>query len=256
MKYLPSHFINLKNKEKITMLTCYDAATARLLEEAGIDIILVGDSCANVFLGANSTRDISINEMAYHVRAVSNGAKNTHIIGDIDFKSCKSVYRAVKSAKMLLKAGAHSVKIEGYPKKIISAFKKHQIPFVGHVGLLPQTASQFSVHGKSDNDANNIIEEARKLEEAGAFLIVIECVPTQLGEKLQKTINVPIIGIGAGKNVDGQVLVINDMIGLTQKSAKFVRTFGNISSEITRAAKEYIKEVKGNSFPNEQESYH
>lgn len=256
MKLTAQQLKQLKNREKITLLTCYDATTASFLEQAQVDVLLVGDSCANVFLGAPTTRAITNQQICYHVEAVRNGAPNTHILADLDYRSSQSAKLAVKGAKNLLKAGADSVKIEGWDKKIIQAFNKAKIPFAGHVGLLPQTAKTFSVHGKNSEDATEILNCAHQLENAGAIMIVAECIPTPLALELQKKIKVPIIGIGAGKQVDGQVLVINDMLGITPKTAKFVRRFDELGLKIIESAKEYIKEVKGNTFPNEKESYH
>lgn len=256
MKLTAQQLKELKNKEKITMLTCYDATMASFLENAKVDVLLVGDSCANVFLGATTTRAITNQQICYHVEAVRNGAANTYILADLDYKSSQTAALAVEGAQNLLKAGADSVKIEGWNKKIIDALNNVNIPFAGHVGLLPQTAENFCVHGKTREGAAEILDYAHELEKAGAIMIIAECIPTSLAIELQKKIKIPIIGIGAGNQVDGQVLVINDMLGITPKTAKFVRRFDEMGLKIVESAKKYIEGVKGNTFPNEKESYH
>lgn len=256
MKYTPSDFINMKNKEQITMLTCYDAMTAHILESVDIDIILVGDSAANVFLGSDSTKDITIDQMCYHVEAVRNGAPQTHIVADLNYLSCETVFKATRAAKALLKAGADSIKIEGFDPAIIFAIQDMGIPFVGHVGLLPQTAQTFKVTGKDIESSMKIVSDAHNLEKAGAFMIVAECVPKQLATTLQNSVTIPIIGIGAGNEVDGQVLVINDLLGFTSHTPRFVRKFSNMNEIIYNATKEYINAVKKRKFPSDEECYH
>lgn len=255
MKRMPADFISMKNHEKITMLTCYDSMNAQILEQAGIDAILVGDSCANVFLGAESTRSINADRLAYHVEAVRNGAKETHIVADLDYESAQDPHKAVEAAKLFLKAGADSVKVEGYHPKILFALSDARIPLVGHVGLLPQTADRFTVQGKEQEKALAIIHEAQNIQEVGAFMIVCECIPSSLGRSLQKATDVPIIGIGAGCEVDGQVLVLNDMLGLTSHTARFVRNFAHLHGVISDATADYINAVKLGEFPDEKESY-
>lgn len=255
MKRMPSDFITMKNHEKITLLTCYDAMNAEILEQAGIDAILVGDSCANVFLGSTTTRAINADRLAYHVEAVRNGAENTHIIADLDYESAQSPQRAVEAAKLFLSAGADSVKVEGYDPKILFALSDARIPLVGHVGLLPQTATSFTVQGKESEAALAIIHEAQNIQEVGVFMIVCECVPRALGKQLQKATDVPIIGIGAGGEVDGQILVLNDMLGLTSHTARFVRRFSQLHAIVSDATADYIHAVKSGEFPDEKESY-
>lgn len=246
---------SLKNERPLTMLTCYDATTAALLEAAEVDILLVGDSCANVFLGADTTRKMMIDRLAYHVEAVRNGAPESHILADIDYTSSLNPQSALKAAKQLLLSGADSVKLEGWHPEILNLYKKEGIPFSGHLGLLPQTAENFRVQGRSQTDADLMIEQLLLIEKAGAFITVVECIPSELGKQLTDISTIPIIGIGAGNDCDGQVLVINDMLGLTENTAKFVRRYCDLSSIIKKAACEYVSDVKERSFPNEKESY-
>lgn len=256
MKYSPSNFIAMKNKKLITMLTCYDAMTAEILESAKIDVLLVGDSAANVFLGSDSTKTITIDQMCYHVEAVRNGAPNTHIVADLNYQSCETIFKATRGAKALINAGADSVKIEGFDPGIIFAIADMGIPIVGHVGLLPQTAKEFKVTGKDIESSISIVSDAHNLEKAGAFMIVSECVPMGLASKLQQSVNVPIIGIGASSDTDGQVLVVNDLLGLTRHTPRFVRKFANLNQIIYEAATSYIKAVEERKFPSNDECYH
>ncbi len=245
----------LKKERPITMLTCYDAMTATRLEKCGVDILLVGDSCANVFLGESTTRNINIDQLAYHVKAVRTGAPQTHILADLDYSSCQTASQALQSAQKLIQAGANSVKMEGFHKEIIDTLIENEIPVCGHVGLLPQTAERFRVFGKNETESESIQKEARQLEESGVFLLVVESVPAELGTLLAKQLTVPVIGIGAGNKTDGQVLVINDLLGMTPKTAKFVRKYANMGEIIEDAVNHFIQDVKERKFPSEEESY-
>lgn len=255
MKLTPAQIRERKGVEPLTMLTCYDAMNASFLEQAGVDILLVGDSCANVFLGAKTTREITADRLAYHVEAVRNGAPGTHILADLDYNSSQTVEAALSGAQKLISAGADSIKFEGWHPEICAALNESGIPLVGHVGLLPQTAKQFRVHGKESAEADRMIADAVALSENGAFLIVAECIPSALGSELTTSVDVPVIGIGAGSDVDGQVLVLNDLLGMTPKTARFVRRYTELGEEISRCAAQYVKDVKGRRFPDESESY-
>ncbi len=247
--------MEFKKGKGITMLTAYDSMTASIIDKAGIDIILVGDSLGNVFQGKDSTKFVSMEDMIYHTSAVKNGVSNAHILADLPYQSYENKSQALFNAKMLVENGANSVKLEGYQKGIIKFLIENDITVCGHVGLLPQTAENFKVQGKDDNSRNLIIEQAKLIEEEGASMIVVECVPSSLGKELTEILSIPVIGIGAGSDCDGQVLVINDMLGLNTKNAKFVREYANLNEVITEATKQYISDIKNKNFPNESESY-
>ncbi len=239
---------SLKGKEKITVLTAYDFSTAKIVDEAGIDIILVGDSLGNVVLGYETTREVTMEDMIRHTGAVARGAKECLIVADMPYKSDETMGHAVKNAKLLLKAGAHAVKVEGKPN-IVEALVKEGILVMGHTGLLPQTAEEMKIYGKDEEGAKKILSEAIALEKAGCFAVVLECVSGQLAKKITETLSIPTIGIGSGHYCDGQVLVINDMLGLFEKSPKFVKKYADLKAEIHKAVSGYIKDVKDGSFP-------
>ncbi|MBW2983829.1 3-methyl-2-oxobutanoate hydroxymethyltransferase [Candidatus Woesearchaeota archaeon] len=243
-----------KGKDKIIVLTAYDYSTAKVIDEAGVDIILVGDSLGNVVLGYESTRDVTMEDMLRHTAAVARGAKNCLIVADMPFESDKTMGLAVKNAKLLLKAGAHAVKVEGKPD-IVEALVKEGILVMGHTGLLPQTAEHLKVQGKTEKDAKRILNEAAALEKAGCFSIVLECISRVLARMVTETLKIPTIGIGSGPYCDGQVLVSNDMLGLFDKIPKFVRKYADLNSEIKKAVHAYIKSVKEGTFPPEEESF-
>ena len=244
----------MKGKEKIAVLTAYGYPFAKILDEAKFDIILVGDSLGMVVLGYETTKEVTMQDMIRHVKAVVNGAKNTMIIADMPINSCNTKEDAVKNARLLLKAGAHGVKPEGKPE-IVKALAKEKIPVMGHIGLLPQT-DKYRVKGKDEEEAKNLISQAKEIEKAGAFSLVIESVPIKLAKKITESINIPTIGIGAGKYCDGQVLVINDMLGLYDKfKPKFAKQYVNLWGIIKKAVLQYKKEVREGKFPTEEYSY-
>ena len=243
-----------KGKEKITVLTAYGYSTSRVIDEAGVDIILVGDSLGNVVLGHDTTRKVTMEDMLRHTGAVARGAKNCLIVADMPFESDKTMGLAVKNAKLLLKAGAHAVKVEGKPE-IVEALVKEDIIVMGHAGLLPQTAEDLKVQGKNEKDAKKILDEVIALEKAGCFSIVLECVSSRLAKTITETLKIPTIGIGSGPYCDGQVLVSNDMLGLFDNIPKFVRKYADLNSEIKKAVQVYCKDVKEGSFPSEKESF-
>jgi len=243
--------ISMKSREKISVLTCYDYCTAKILDEAGIDILLVGDSLGMVVLGYKSTREVTMQDMIRHTKAVSNGTKKSFIVGDMPYNSDMTPEFALKNAKSLISAGADAVKIEGKPE-IAAYLVKNQINVMGHVGLLPQTAESFSIHGKDKKSAIEISDMSHALEKAGCFAIVIESIPAELARQITEKLKIPTIGIGAGKFCDGQVLVINDMLGLYPDfKPKFVRQYADLSSEIKKAVKKYSKEIKNGEFPEQ-----
>ncbi len=241
--------IRMKSREKISVLTCYDYCTAKILDDAGIDILLVGDSLGMVVLGYKSTREVAMNDMVRHTKAVSNGAKSSFIVADMPFNSDSNPEDALKNAKILFENGADAVKIEGKPE-IAKFLVRNKINVMGHVGLLPQTAENFGMQGKDSESAREIFEMAVELENAGCFAVVLESIPSELSGRITQKLNIPTIGIGAGNFCDGQVLVINDMLGLYQDfKPKFVKQYANLSAVIKDAVVKYRDEVKAGKFP-------
>ena len=244
--------------EKISMVTAYDYSQAVLVEKSGIEIILVGDSLSMTMLGNPGTVNLTTDEMIHHIRPVVKGAPTPMIVGDMVFGSYnESVTQAVASANRLMKEGGCDViKLEGGRPDVVKAIVEAGIPVQGHIGLTPQTASMlggFKVQGKSLDAAKKIIDEAKALEEAGAFSIVIECVPEELGGAITRAISIPTIGIGAGRLCDGQVLVFHDMLGLFDKFLpKFVKQYAQIGTEIVDALAKYKEDVRQGSFPEEK----
>ncbi|MGI6093086.1 MAG: 3-methyl-2-oxobutanoate hydroxymethyltransferase [Negativicutes bacterium] len=249
--------------EVITMLTAYDAAFARLLDEAGVDMLLVGDSLGNTMLGYDSTLPVTMEDMLHHTRAVCRGASRSMVVADMPFMSYQvSVEEALRNAGRFLKeTPAQAVKLEG-GKEIAPAVKAMTdagIPVVGHLGLTPQSVNQlggFKVQGKDVAAAQKLIDDARALEAAGAFAVVLECVPAPLATKVTQALSIPTIGIGAGNGCDGQVLVIHDVLGLLPGfKPKFVKPYRTLHTEITAAVQEYIAEVKSRQFPGPEHSF-
>lgn len=249
--------------EKITMLTSYDYSMAAMVDEAGIDMILVGDSLGNVSLGYDTTLPVTMDDMVHHTRAVSRAAKNAMVVGDMPFLSYHvSVTEAVRNAgRLIQEGGAQAVKLEGGEERlpVIKAILNAEIPIVGHIGLTPQSVNQFGgfkVQGKDLETARKLMRDAKLLEEAGVFAITLEGVPSALAQKITESLKVPTIGIGAGKYCDGQVLVINDMLGMTRGHvAKFVKKFANLEPLINEALLTYKKEVEEGSFPGPEHCY-
>lgn len=241
----------------LVMLTAYDAQVALLLEEAGIDLLLVGDTLGMVFQGADTTRSVTLDHMAYHVSVVTRGAANTFVIGDLPFRTYDTPDAARRSARRLIEAGADAVKLEGNPPGVVEALAADGIPVMGHLGLLPQTASAFKVRGKQQEEAEQIARDAQAVESAGAFSLVLESVPESLAGRITDELTIPTVGIGAGRFCDGQVLVINDLLGLsTMHQPKFVKHYADLASVIRRAAGEYAREVRSRSFPDDEHTYH
>jgi len=248
--------------EKIAALTAYDYITAKILDESGIDIILVGDSAANVFAGYEYTLKISMEEMLYHTRAVKNGVKRALVIADMPFLSYQcGVEEAVKNAGNFLKEGASAVKLEG-GKSVINIVKRlvdSGIPVMGHIGLTPQSVHKlggYSVHGESPEAERELMEDALALRDAGAFSIVLEKIVSVCAKIITEKLEIPTIGIGAGKFCDGQILVYADMLGLNKEfHPKFVHIYADIYDSMLTAFKNYIKDIKEKKFPSEDESY-
>jgi 3-methyl-2-oxobutanoate hydroxymethyltransferase len=246
-----------KGKEKIIMLTAYDYQTAKVLDEMRIDLILVGDSLGMVFQGYNDTKSVTMEDMVYHTRAVARGARNTPIIGDMPINSYITVETALENAQRFLNAGARGVKIEGSQPQIVKALVMAQIPVMGHVGMLPQTAESYKVKGKTPDEAEKIVQDALELDSCGVFSIVLECIPESLAKKITELVKVPTIGIGAGRFCDGQVLVINDMLGMNNGfSPKFVKLYANLNAAVKDAVARFREEVFKGRYPDKEHTYH
>ncbi|HKJ13829.1 MAG: 3-methyl-2-oxobutanoate hydroxymethyltransferase [Desulfobulbaceae bacterium] len=252
-----------KNGERISMLTAYDASFAGLIDAAGIDMVLVGDSLGMVLLGYNSTIPVTMEEMLHHCRAAGRGVKRAVLVGDMPFMSYQvSQNEAISNAGRFLKeAGCDAVKLEGGTEicDTVKAIVKAGIPLMGHIGLTPQTASQlggYRVQGRDADSARRLLQSARDLEAADVFAIVLECIPAQLSEAITRMVSIPTIGIGAGKHCDGQVLVTHDMVGMFEKfNPSFVKQFAKLAPQIKDAVADYNKEVKNGSFPAEEHSF-
>jgi len=248
--------------QKITMLTCYDASFAATLDEAGVETLLVGDSLGMVMQGADSTLPVSLEEMAYHVRCVARGARNALIIGDMPFGSYQeSPQQAFASAAKLMQAGAHMVKLEGggWTAPTVQFLVERGIPVCAHLGLTPQSVHAlggYRIQGRDESGAERLLREAKELADAGATLLVVELIPSELGQRLTESLPIPVIGIGAGPGCSGQVLVVYDMLGVYPgKKARFVRNFMNGSGSILAAIEAYVAAVKNQSFPADEHSF-
>lgn len=252
-----------KKNEKICMLTAYDYPTALIVDEAGIDVVLVGDSLGMVMLGYDSTLPVTMDEMIHHTKAVSCAVKHAMVVGDMPFMSYQaSSDDALHNAGRFLKeAGAQGVKLEGGREvaEITRRMTSAGIPVMAHLGLTPQSVHQFGgykVQGKEERAAIRIMEDARILEEAGAFSVVLECVPAALASAVTQSLSIPTIGIGAGIDCDGQVLVLHDMVGMFDKFIpKFVKTYAQLSAQMKEAVNQYIDDVRKGNFPEKKHSF-
>ena len=249
--------------EKIAMLTAYDFTLAGLVDQAGIDVILVGDSASNVIAGHETTLPITLDQMIYHASAVIRGVKRALVVVDLPFGTYQADSKeALRSAiKIMKESGAHAVKLEGgfQERSSIERILQAGIPVMGHLGLTPQSIYKFgtyTVRAKEEEEANALIEDALLLQEAGCFGLILEKVPAKLASIVAKKLEIPVIGIGAGGGVDGQVLVLHDMLGITQEfSPRFLRRYHNLHQEILKACSNFKKDVKSQDFPNEKEQY-
>lgn len=252
-----------KNNRKITALTAYDFITASLLDEAGIDILLVGDSLANVFQGNETTLPVTMDEMIYHTKAVTKGVNRAMIVCDMPFMSYQlGVDDGFRNAGRIMKeTSAGAVKLEGGERiaETVRKIVEAGIPVMGHIGLTPQSIHQFGSYrerGKLKEEAEEILKDARILEQAGAFSVVLEKIPAQLAKEVTNSLSIPTIGIGAGAYCDGQILVTPDMLGLNVDfHPRFVRYYASLADEINKAVKSYIKDVRDETFPSQEESY-
>src|SRR5262245_16457873 len=253
--------------ERITMVTAYDWTFARLLDEAGVDMLLVGDSLGMVVQGHDTTLPVTLDEMVYHTRMVARGARRALVVGDLPFGSYQAgPERAVESAIRLVKdGGAQAVKLEGglAMADAIARIASVDIPVVGHVGLTPQSVHRMGGHrvqgrrhGRAPGGRERVVEDARAVEAAGAFAVVLECIPLDLAAEITATLSIPTIGIGAGVHCDGQVLVLHDLIGLSSAwTPRFAKRYAELGREVVRAAGEYVREVKGGVFPSEAQAF-
>ncbi|WP_281225829.1 3-methyl-2-oxobutanoate hydroxymethyltransferase [Flavobacterium aquiphilum] len=263
-KVTTKSLIDMKsNGEKISMLTAYDYTMAKIVDTAGVDVILVGDSASNVMAGHETTLPITLDQMIYHASSVVRAVERALIVVDLPFGSYQSDSKeALRSSIRIMKeSGAHAVKLEG-GKEIETSIKKilnAGIPVMGHLGLTPQSIYKFgtyTVRAKEEQEAEKLVEDAILLEQLGCFALVLEKIPAHLAEKVAKSISIPVIGIGAGGGVDGQVLVIHDMLGMNNEfSPRFLRRYMNLYEGMTSAISQYVTDVKSQDFPNEKEQY-
>ncbi len=243
-----------KGVEKIAMITCYDYSFARILD-GKVDLILVGDSLGNVVLGYDRTAHVTMEDIVRHMGAVRRGAPNTLIIGDLPAGSYATPETAIENGKRIIDAGADAVKPEGRPD-IIEKLTAAGIAVMGHLGYLPQTAEQFGVIGRDEQEAAALLEQARQVQAAGAFGLVLECIPATLAQKITGALSIPTIGIGSGAACDGQVLVLYDMLGLfTDFKPRFVRRYLNMAELVGDAVGHYVNDIKTGDFPSHKEEY-
>lgn len=252
-----------ENKEKLTMITAYDYSTAKIFDEEGVNSILIGDSLGMVMLGYEDTLKVTMEDMIHHTAAVSRGAKNALIVGDMPFMSYSTGIRdaVINAGRLMSEGGADCVKLEGGTEvcDIIRAIVTAKIPVCAHIGLTPQAVNAlggFKVQGKDLESANRLIKDVLAVQEAGAFAVVIECVPAALSKKISEMLDIPTIGIGAGSGCDGQVLVYQDMLGMySDFKPKFVKRFADVGSEMRKGVQDYIGAVKDGSFPAEEHCF-
>ncbi|NLE64958.1 MAG: 3-methyl-2-oxobutanoate hydroxymethyltransferase [Elusimicrobia bacterium] len=244
--------------EKIVMLTAYDHPTARIVDEAGIDLLLVGDSLGNVVYGLERTTQVSKEMMLRHVQAVCRAAKKTPVIADMPFDTYQvDRPNAVFHARDFMYAGCAGVKIEWFKQclTVVDDLRAASIPVMGHIGLTPQTAEAMKVKGRGEEEAKAILSQARALEAAGCFAVVLECVPDGLAAEITQSLNIPTIGIGAGPHCDGQVLVVSDMLGLNDRAPRFVRRYADLGAQTLAAIKNYKADVESGVFPGPEQTF-
>ncbi|CAL4326261.1 3-methyl-2-oxobutanoate hydroxymethyltransferase [Buchnera aphidicola] len=257
-----SHINNWKkNKKKFAAITAYDSSFSKLFANQGVPIILVGDSLGMTIQGHTSTLPVTIKDIQYHTKAVRNGTSHTFLLSDLPFMSYNNTKQALKNTKKVIQSGANMIKIEGgkWLIEIIKELSSRSILVCGHIGLTPQSfnyLSGYKIQGKEKKDENRLIDEAFLLEEAGIKMLVLECIPELLAKKITKNLSIPVIGIGAGKHTDGQILVMQDVLGITVgKIPKFAKNFLSESKNIPEAISKYIHEVKTGMFPNKKYSF-
>src|ERR1041385_5002808 len=252
-----------KRGEKISMLTAYDFSLARILDDAGIDVLLVGDSASNVMAGHETTLPITLDQMIYHASSVVRGVKRALVVVDLPFGSYQGNSKEAlnSSIRIMKETGAHAVKMEGGKevKESVERILSAGVPVMGHLGLTPQSIYKFgtyTVRAKEETEANKLMEDAQLLQECGCFGLVLEKIPAELAKKVSAKLNIPVIGIGAGPDVDGQVLVMQDMLGITQEfKPRFLRRYADLNSVVTGAVNKYVADVKAKDFPSQDEKY-
>jgi 3-methyl-2-oxobutanoate hydroxymethyltransferase len=250
-------FRNRKGKDKIVMLTAYDVQIAKILDEVRIDMILVGDSLGMVVQGYTDTKSVTMEDMIYHTHVVARGARNTPIVGDMPINSDQTPDDALRNARRFLDSGARGVKVEGNKREVVKALVGNGIPVMGHIGLLPQTAQAYRVRGKEAAEAQKIIQDAQELDKLGVFSMVLESIPEKLSAEITQTVKALTIGIGAGKYCDGQVLVINDMLGLDPSfTPKYVKRYAELHEVIKRAVEDFTEDVRAGRYPDREHTYH
>lgn len=263
-KVTTQRLLEMKQRgEKIAMLTAYDFSMAGMIDAAGIDVILVGDSASNVMAGNETTLPITLDQMIYHATSVIRAVKRAFVVVDIPFGSYQgNSSEALRSTIRIMKeSGAHAVKMEGGReiKESVSRILSAGVPVMGHLGLTPQSIFKFgtyTVRAKEEEEAQKLIEDAQLLEECGCFALVVEKIPAELAGRVAQKLTIPVIGIGAGPHVDGQVLVVHDMLGINKEfKPRFLRRYADLDTTITKAVASYVEDVKSNDFPNEEESY-
>ncbi|WP_028524338.1 3-methyl-2-oxobutanoate hydroxymethyltransferase [Runella limosa] len=265
VKRITTHIIQeMKHRgEKISALTAYDYSMARIVDAAGIDIILVGDSASNVIAGHETTLPITLDQMIYHAQAVVRAVKRAFVVVDLPFGSYQGNSRAAldSAIRIMKESGAHAVKVEGgiEIKDSITRILSAGVPVMGHLGLTPQSIYKFgtyTVRAKEEAEAEKLLQDAQMLDEIGCFGMVLEKIPASLTQKVSKSVSIPTIGIGAGPHADGQILVLHDLLGITKEfKPRFLRRYADLHGIMTDAVQNYVKDVKSNDFPNEKESY-
>lgn len=249
-----------REKEKFTTVALYDAPMASMAEQCGVEVLLVGDSLGMTVLGFDSTIPVTMEQMIYHIEAVSRGSKNCLIMGDLPFMTYATPELAIANATRVMQAGAHMIKIEGgeWLCDTVTMLSDRGIPVCAHIGLTPQSVNKFGgfrVQGRDEKRAQQLIDDAKKLEQAGADIVLMECVPSELAKTITELLDVPTIGIGAGADTDAQVLVINDILGLTPQPPKFSKNFLVESEDIPSAMKKYVNDVKKGIFPSLEHTF-
>ncbi|WP_102798627.1 3-methyl-2-oxobutanoate hydroxymethyltransferase [Bowmanella denitrificans] len=250
-----------QQNERISVITAYDASFAKLFDEQGIDVMLIGDSLGMVLMGEDSTLPVTVEQMAYHTKSVKKGAQRAFVIADMPFMSYATKEQAYANAATLMAAGAEMVKMEGgsWLCDSIAGLVERGVPVCGHLGLTPQSVHKlggFKVQGREQSAADDMLAQAQELEQAGIQMLVLECIPTELGQRISAALSIPVIGIGAGPGTDGQVLVMHDMLGISANyMPKFSKNYLAETGDIRKAVSQYIDEVRSGSFPSEQHSF-
>lgn len=245
-----------KNKQKIIALTCYDYTTALLQDKAGIDVIFVGDSVGTNVLGYEDETQVTMDDIVHHLKAVRRGVKESFILADLPHMSYQTPEQALENSKRLISHGADCVKLEGLQEDVVKCLIEHKIPVCGHLGLQPQTHQKKAVQGKTFDQAKEIITAAKRLETLGVFMLVLELIPEELGQVLSQKLNIPTIGIGSGRYTDGQVLIVNDILGITPRKFRLAKKYQDFQTLTVDAIEKYSRDIEDNIFPAEENLRH